>query len=187
MSKVIRLLSFLTLLTGMVTTAIGAANDFPDTVGAGSINLQLNGQGVRKKLLISLYHAGLYLVQKSSDGPAIISADEPMGLLLVITSGLITSDKMEKAARAGFEKSTNGNLDRISGEIESFISVFREPIVKGDRYQMVYLPDDGVAVGKNGQHKTTISGLEFKKALFGIWLAKSPAQKSLKKAMLGGG
>ncbi|MEA3471658.1 MAG: chalcone isomerase family protein [Thermodesulfobacteriota bacterium] len=32
---------------------------------------------------------------------------------------------------------------------------------------------------------TDTKGLEFKKALFGIWLGDKPAQRSLKKEMLG--
>ena len=43
----------------------------------------------------------------------------------------------------------------------------------------------GVIVNKNGKLLTTIRGLEFKKALFGIWLGEKPADKNLKKGMLG--
>jgi len=47
------------------------------------------------------------------------------------------------------------------------------------------VPGKGVEIYKNGQMISTIQGLEFKKALFGIWLCNKPAQESLKEAMLG--
>jgi hypothetical protein len=43
----------------------------------------------------------------------------------------------------------------------------------------------GVVVYKNKKELGTIQGLNFKKALFGIWLGKDPADSKLKKAMLG--
>ena len=42
-----------------------------------------------------------------------------------------------------------------------------------------------VAVNKNNKLATTIPGLDFKKALFGIWLCNKPADSTLKDKMLG--
>ncbi|HLX76390.1 MAG TPA: chalcone isomerase family protein, partial [Terriglobales bacterium] len=47
----------------------------PDTVQVGSATLVLNGLGVRKKFVVKVYVAGLYLEQKSSDANAIIKAE----------------------------------------------------------------------------------------------------------------
>ena len=38
---------------------------------------------------------------------------------------------------------------------------------------------------KNDKELGTIEGMEFKKALFGIWLSNRPADDDLKEAMLG--
>ncbi|MBC66067.1 MAG: hypothetical protein CML63_05160 [Rhodobacteraceae bacterium] len=38
---------------------------------------------------------------------------------------------------------------------------------------------------KNEEKINSISGLEFKKAFFGVWLSDNPVQENLKKAMLG--
>lgn len=40
-------------------------------------------------------------------------------------------------------------------------------------------------VYKNGTKKGSIDGLDFKKALFGIWLCNKPADEDLKEGMLG--
>ncbi|MDH3897194.1 MAG: chalcone isomerase family protein, partial [Deltaproteobacteria bacterium] len=54
-----------------------------------------------------------------------------------------------------------------------------------DRYDLIYVPGKGVEVYINGEYASVTEGLSFKKALFGIYLSDKPAQKSLKKAMLG--
>ncbi len=161
------------------------AGSLPETVQAGSETLMLNGEGVRKKLFISLYNAGLYLKQKSKDAEAIIAADDSMAIQLEIVSGFISSEKMEHATREGFDQSTGGDTAAISAEIEQFLEVFKDEIKEGDMYLMNYLPGQGVAVSKNGAESAVVAGLPFKKALFGIWLSSKPVQKNLKKAMLG--
>ena len=57
-------------------------------------------------------------------------------------------------------------------------------IKKGDVFTMVNT-ESGVVVYKNNTKKGVIEGNDFKKGLFGIWLSAKPADKNLKKAMLG--
>ncbi len=66
-----------------------------------------------------------------------------------------------------------------------FIDVFKEEIKVDDTFNMVYIPSVGVEIYKNDKLASTIKGLEFKKALFGIWIGEKPAQSSLKEEMLG--
>jgi len=148
-------------------------------------NLVLNGQGTRDKFFIDLYVGGLYLKQKSTDAKQIIEADEPMNIRLHIVSSLITSKKMEDGTREGFDKATDGNIEPIKEKIETFLAVFMEEIKENDVYDFLYIPSTGVQIYKNNKLKKTITGLEFKKALYGIWIGNNPAQKSLKKEMLG--
>ncbi len=186
MRKIIALLSFTLLFLPLSSTALqkGGVN-MPDQLQAGDTTLVLNGAGIRSKFIFDLYVAGLYLKEKSSDAKTIINADEPMAIRLHIISSKITSKKMSKATREGFEKSTDGNTTPISSEIDQFIAAFSEPIEEGDIFEFIYLPGEGIKVIKNGKEITTIASLEFKKALFGIWLSDDPVQGKLKRAMLG--
>ncbi|MBP8650899.1 MAG: chalcone isomerase family protein [Deltaproteobacteria bacterium] len=163
---------------------VGKVN-VPESITAGGSDLVLNGAGIRSKFGLKLYVGSLFLPQKSNDAQAIMAADEPMAIRLNIISGMITSEKMEDATREGFENATKGNIAPIKSEIESFIAVFKEPIKEGDTFDLVYVPAKGVEVYKNGEAKSVVGNLEFKKALFGIWLCDKPAQKSLKEGMLG--
>lgn len=164
-----------------------AGVDLPEQLTADGHTLALRGAGVRNKWFLKLYVAGLYLPAelREADAARVIAADAPMAMRLVITSGMITPKKMEHAIREGFDKATDGHTTSLAERIDDFIAVFRPGIHKGDRYDLQYVPGQGTAIRHNGQEKSRIPGLDFKKALFGIWLSERPAQESLKRALLG--
>jgi hypothetical protein len=171
------------LFIGLEAGAAGVT--IPESISIGDSKLLLNGAGTRTKLFMDMYIGGLYLTAKNSDADAIIAAEEPMAIKLHITSALITSERMKEATNEGFELSTKGNTEPLREKIDTFIAVFDEEIVKGNVFDLIYLPGTGVMILKNGSDKATITGHDFKEALFGIWLSESPVQKSLKQEMLG--
>ncbi|WP_370231724.1 chalcone isomerase family protein [Marinobacter nauticus] len=177
------------LLTGVLSSPASALTvgdvDVPDTYSAMGQELKLNGAGTRSKWFMDLYVGGLYVPEQVSDGEAVINADEPQAITLHITSGMITSERMTEATMDGFKASTDGDLSAIQSDVDQFMAVFQEEITEGDVFDLVYLPGEGVRVLKNGEQKDTVGGLEFKKALFGIWLSDKPAQEDLKEKMLG--
>ncbi|HIA37474.1 MAG TPA: chalcone isomerase [Flavobacteriales bacterium] len=156
-----------------------------NTIKINENTLELNGGGIREKYWIDLYVGGLYLSEKGSDAQKIIDANEPMAIYMEIVSTLITSEKMIESVDEGFKKSTKGNTKPIQEKIETFKKAFLEPIKEKDTYTISYSPPEGVSVSKNGKHIATIDGLDFKKALFGIWLCDDPADEDLKEGMLG--
>lgn len=148
--------------------------------------LVLNGSGVRERLWIDLYAAGLYLDQKSNNATTILEGDRPMAIKLHIISKLISSDKMVDGVTEGFETSTGGNTAPIQEEINMILGFFKEDIKKDDVFDLVYLPSEGGIVAyKNGEEKGVVKGMDFKKALFGIWLSNRPADDDLKDDLLG--
>ncbi|MFO7721542.1 MAG: chalcone isomerase family protein [Gillisia sp.] len=179
------------LLFAVVTIASSSAQTkaagviIPNNVSFEGEKLVLNGVGVREKFWMDMYAGALYLGSKSSDAKAIINANDPMAIKLHMVSSLITSDKMIEAVNDGFENATNGKTSGISSEIAKFKAFFSDEINKEDVFDIVYIPSKGVLVYKNGKEKGVIKGMEFKKALFGIWLSDKPADKKLKQGMLG--
>lgn len=157
-----------------------------DTIKLGESQLHLNGAGKRSKFFIDFYIAALYVCDKTEDALKIIEADELMMLQIHVISKLISSENLTKGTREGFTKSTNGNTQPIQSEIDDFLNAFKEPIKIGDVFEIVYHPEKGLVVIKN-RHiaKQMPVTLEFKRALFGIWLSDKPAQASLKKNLLG--
>lgn len=164
-----------------------AGVDIPDKMEKDGTSLVLNGAGIRTKWMMDIYVGALYLEAPSTDAAAIVAADEPMALRLHMVSGMITSERMEEATREGFKNTVGKNPGDLGPLIEEFIAVFREPIAEGDIFDIVNEPGTGLRVFKNGEMKSTVAGgVEFKKALFGIWLGDKPADSGLKKGMLGG-
>ena len=159
----------------------------PATYKAGNNNLVLNGAGVREKLFMDMYVGALYVPAKNNNADAIIKANEPAAVTIHIVSGLVTSDRMTDAIKEGFKKSTGDKTGPIQAKIDKFIKVFsQEAIVKGNQFDLVYVPGVGLQVSKNGKLLDTIDGLDFKTALWGIWLGGEPADKGLKTGLLGG-
>ena len=181
----------LLLLFAMVTIASAPAQtkvagvSLPNSVTFEGEKLTLNGAGVREKFWMDMYAGALYLDKKNADANGVINANQPMALKLHIVSKLITSEKMIDAVNEGFENATKGKTSAISKEIAQFKGYFSAEINKDDIFDIVYLPKTGVMVYKNDNLLGTIQGMEFKRALFGIWLSSKPADKDLKQAMLG--
>lgn len=180
--------SIITLALTIPTQAQVTINDvtLPATMKAGDETVSLNGGGIRKKLFFKLYVGGLYLKSKTSDAKTVINSDEAMAVKLEITSSMISSENMSEAINEGFEKSTDGNTAPLKDKISKFVDTFKKSeIVEGNVFDIVYVPGTGVESYKNGKLQSTIEGLDFKKALFGIWMCDEPADEDLKQKMLG--
>lgn len=147
-------------------------------------DLTLNGAGIREKFWMDLYVGSLYTTKKTTNGQDVVDSKDAAAIKLNIVSGMITSEKMISAINEGFDNSTNKNTASLKTKIDKFKGFFKEKINKGDVFIIMYDGDD-VTVYKNGAKKGSIDGYDFKKALFGIWLGKKPADDDLKDGMLG--
>ena len=166
------------------TETIQAFGGGPDTLTIGETEVVRNGFGTRSKMMLSLYDCGLYLPEQSSDSAAILASDQPMAVRIEITSRFVSQEKMLSALNDGFQRSTGGNTSEIAADIKKFSGCFSDPIKMGDVFVVAYAPGTGVSVYKNNQHKGDAGGLEFKKAVMGIWLGNNPIDAHLKTAML---
>lgn len=178
------------MLVGLVLFSVAEARQYgdvsiPDTLEAGGESLVLNGAGYRSKFFMKMYLGGLYLKEQNSDPEAILKADEPMVIKLHIVSGKVTAERMTDAIDEGFKNSAGDNLAALTDKIDQFKACFAEQINKGDIFDISYIPGEGVKVFKNETPSGTIEGADFKEAVFGIWLCDKPADKGLKKKMLG--
>ena len=158
--------------------------DFPLELTMNSEELVLNGGGLREKLgFLDLYVGALYLPSKSSDASEIILADQAMGIRIVIASKLVTRDRFIEALEEGFDNTTVGSY--TATDIERFKEFLSDAFEPNDEILLVYDPEQGMQLYKNGEVRGSFAGLPFKQALFGIWLGDKPAQESLKQEMLG--
>ena len=147
--------------------------------------MKLHGAGMRTALGLHIYQAGLYLDKPDQDAERIIASDAPMAIRLAIVSRLITKERMRRYIQEGFEKATGGHMESLAPRIEQAMTAFHDDVNKGDVFDFIYTPGQGVRIHKNGRPIATMTGLDFKQALFAIWLGRNPVQESLRESLLG--
>ena len=182
---VISLAAIVFVLTSMfnLQAATLAGVTLPDTAQVGGKTLVLNGLGVRTKMMVKVYVAGLYLEQKSSDPNAIIKTDAPKQIVMKFVHGASKSqmtdafDESFKDNTPDAEKTMKADIDRLLGALD--------PVKTGDEMVFTYVPGAGTTLTINGKEKVTIAGPAFGPVLFSVWLGPKPPNADLKKGMLG--
>ncbi len=170
---------------GTANAAKVAGVTLDDSITVGGEDVPLRGAGLRKRLFIKLYVGSLYSGDAGASAADVIGADKAMAIRLNTLSDFLTRKKMVGALKTGFKKSTGDNTAPIQAQIDQFIGVLPDKIKPGTEMTLAYEPGVGTHLMNGDESVTVIPGLEFKQALFGIWLSDKPAQASLKKGMLG--
>lgn len=155
----------------------------PDTVQAGTRKLILNGLGLRKKFVVKVYVAGLYLEHKSSDPGAILSADVPKRIVLHFVRS-VSQSQIADAFGESFDSNTPDARKTMKAEIDQFLGAL-EPLNEGDEMVLTYLPGSGTTLARNDKEKLTIPTPGFASVLFSVWLGPNPPNADLKKGLLG--
>jgi hypothetical protein len=153
---------------------------------ANGQTLILNGAGLREKFWVDVYVGSLYLAQTSDDVTRILSTPGPWRIQLDFIYKEVAREKLLDSWREGFEQNQSARaLQQLQSRIETFYGFFDSSAITKDQFRFDYLPGSGTAVSKNQQLLGVIPGKDFSNALLEIWLGNHPADKSLKKAMLG--
>lgn len=161
---------------------------FEDINKVGGKDLKLNGAGMRTKLVIKVYAAGLYLPEKKTAVADILKLDGPRRVTLVMARD-IASEDLGKAFMDGI----NENLDKaekakIVNQILKFGEMFAavDDIKKGDVLHMDWIPGTGTVCELNGKRiGDAVPDVNFYNAVLRIWLGDKPVDRSLKPALLG--
>jgi hypothetical protein len=161
---------------------------FDDTTKVAGKELKLNGAGMRTKLIIKVYAAGLYVPEKKSTTAEILKEDGPRRVTIQMARD-VSSDDFGRAFMDGL----NDNLDKVEkqrivaqiGRIgELFASV--DSLKKGDVLHLDWIPGSGTQTELNGKKLgEPISDIAFYNAILRIWLGDKPVDRSLKPALLG--
>ena len=187
MKKIITALVLALFISAPLQARELAGVTVPDQITVGdNFFLDLNGMGLREKFWIDVYVGSLYLAKPSHNVAEILSRPDPLRIQLDFVYKEVTSEKLVNGWKEGFEKNQNEEtLKKLQSRMEKFYGFFADSAKKGDQYVIDYIPGQGVSVSKNGVLLGTIEGEDFKNALLEIWLGNKPADKDLKKGMLG--
>lgn len=156
----------------------------PDRIEVDGHSLTLQGLGLRKKFIFSVYVGALYLTTPTSEAAAAIATDEPKRIEMHFLRD-VGADKMKEAFREGFFNNSQEKLDRLNPRIDAFLTLFDAGVKDGEAVAITYLPGKGTTVAFDGKPVGTIEGRDFMEALWAVWLGPAPADHGLKKGMLG--
>jgi hypothetical protein len=156
----------------------------PETVTVDGKTLNLNGAGVRKKMLFKVYVAGLYVERPSKDGSAILASAGGKSIRLHMLRNL-KGKQISDAIEEGFQKNSQEQIARLRDRLDKLAAMFPD-VAEGDEIALSWIPDKGTVVSVRGTERGTIEGRDFADALFAVWIGPNPVQDDLKKALLGG-
>jgi len=147
--------------------------------------LVLNGTATRKKFIVKVYVAGLYLPNHESDAEKILGADEPRHLVMQFVHD-VDKGKMCNAWNEALANNTPDASAELKSQFETLCG-YMEDIKKGEQFAFTYLPGEGTRVQVKGAAKGTIEGKAFADALFKAWIGPKPGPgEGFKKQLLGG-
>jgi len=161
---------------------------FNDTYQMGNQALQLNGAGVRVRIVVDVYAAGLYGPHKEHNATALISQPGPKSMQIVLLRDL-TGEDFAEAMVKGFRKNNSDNdvakYQPKLEEIRTLMMGFGQ-VKKGTSIHIDNTPGSGTRVLVDGVQKgAEMAGDDFYAALLRIWLGNSPVDSDLKEALIG--
>lgn len=158
------------------------------TVKVGGATLQLNGAGVRTRLVFKVYVAGLYVPQKSNTAAALLADKGARRVAITMLRG-VDADTFVKALNDGLHNNhTEAQLVAMKPQIDALntMLISTGDVKKGDVIHFDYLPEAGTRTALNGRSLgQAIAGDAFFTAVLRTWLGDKTSDAGLKKGLLG--
>lgn len=181
-SRIAALLSLAVAIPALAFTLAGV--NLEDHASVAGQNLVLNGAGLRKKLFIKVYVGGLYLPAKQSNAAGILGSDTPRRQVMHFLYS-VSKDQMCDAWNEGLEQNSKNASAEVKGAFKSLCTMM-EPIPKGNRLVLTYVPGTGTTVEVNGKNKGTLPGKATADAILSTWIGPDPAPgQDFKNGVLG--
>lgn len=161
---------------------------YAPTVTVAGTPLTLNGAGIRFRVVVRVYTAGLYLTARASTTEQVLATPGPKRLHVVMLreidatelGKLFTRGMQDNSPRDEFSKSIPGTIRMAD------IFSTKKRLAVGESFSVDWVPGTGTTVSINGRPQgEPIREPEFFSALMRIWLGNNPADNALKDALLG--
>jgi hypothetical protein len=156
----------------------------PDKAEVKGQSLVLNGMGLRKKFVIKVYVAGLYLPQKEKAANKILAGDTPYRMVMHFLYD-VNKEQMCEAWNEGLA----ANSPKASADVKkAFMNLcaWMEAIPEGNKLTMTYVPGEGTQIEVNGKVKGTLPGQDVADAILATWIGPKPGPgEDFKKGVLG--
>ena len=154
----------------------------PDQISDQGHTMVLNGLGVRKVTIVSVYVAGLYLEQPMHNADEIVRSKEQKRMVLHFLMN-VSQGQIRDAWSSGFAKNCTSDCNAFSGEVQT-LNGWMTDMRNGD--EMVFgLTGDAITVSVKGALKGTITKDGLPQRFMTLFLGPNPPNKGLKDGLLG--
>lgn len=158
-------------------------------VQVGATTLQLNGAGVRTRVIFKVYVAGLYVPQKAGDAATLLTQKGARRMAIVMLRN-VDAETFAAALNDGLRSNhTEAQFVAMKAQIDALNANLKAvgEVKKGDVINFEFVPDAGTRVTVNGQVRgSVIPGEDFFTSVLRIWIGDKPVDGSLKKGLVGG-
>lgn len=186
MKRVLQISLFFITFISFSQTQVGVVQ-FNDVDMFNKTELVLNGAAEREKLYaIALYLDLDFDLDALEDGNKVAEKDETMAVTIKIISNGVTQEDLKNLVRIGLERATDGNSYVFEEQIRDFLNFIPNEINKFDIFRILYTKGGKLTLFENKEIKGTIdNSVDFKKALFKVWLGENPVDENVKDDLLG--
>jgi hypothetical protein len=181
------LAAFLCMAIGVEAAEVSGVR-LDDKTQVESKDLVLNGAGLRKRFIFSVYVLGLYLPEKKNDAAAVLQLAGPKRALITMQRD-VSAEQFTEALLDGLRPNVSeAEYQTLEPRLKQLMDLIAEikEAKKGSTIAIDWtgtatrLAFNGTTVGK------PIAGEDLYRALLRIWIGDKPVQDDLKKALLGG-
>lgn len=175
---------FICLFSSVTTiqAAIICEREFADTYFLGEKRLALRGGGLKRYLGFKTWISCLYLEEHLDSSNALSDVPKKIEIEYLLR---IPSEEIARATYVGIKNNiTKEEYLRIQDKINLANSLWPD-VKRGDRYEVIYSPEQGTFFVFNGKLQRVIDGADFARAFFSIWIGNNPIDRRLRKQMLG--
>jgi len=173
-------------LSAQAAVEVGGVK-FEDSASVNGQALQLNGAGLRVKMIIKVYALGLYVSAPESDAGKVLNQPGAKSVRIVMLRNVSGEDLAKSLVAGVADNATPAEQKALQERLDSLKStlIASGEAKKGAVIEMNFLPGTGTRISMNGaQVGKDIAGEDFYRAVLKIWLGSDPADSSLKKDLL---
>lgn len=179
------------VLAAILTAAPGVARelagvDVPEVIRmqSGGGPMHLAGASVQRHNFMPFYVTALYL-SPNFRGEIPDEYTQKQVTLIWLTPQM-SDERVDDYWRKAMAESVNDQqlYLRIESAVDRFVDLF-EGVAHGDRFEFEYVPDMGTQVVVNGTKAGIIPGIDFHRALMGVWLGDKSRESVFQAELLG--
>lgn len=150
--------------------------------------LQLNGAGIRYKMMFKVYVVALYLGKKAPTPEEVIATPGPKRISITALRD-IDANELGKGLTQALEKNASKvDMHKLVPGLVQQGKIFsaQKKMTAGDSVTLDWVPGTGVVVSIKGKPQgEPIREIEFFNAMTSIWLGSQPIDEKLKGELLG--